>query len=226
MYFLRARYMNPRTGRFWTMDEYEGDNWDRGSLHKYLHCGSEPVNSIDPTGHENMARLVAVGSMIMTIAAQYAQSAMRLGGQVAGQFFNALGGATQRLAEAVLRNIKGLQVWVNYSFEGARRGVDFFVQGYARVGPSIQRVSAYIECKYRVPEAGSEAMVRLQQQVETALLHGEKDAQVVVWTLKPMSPADVQRLQETFGTYAHRVKLLHGVKNLSEWAKLYFNQHK
>jgi len=35
MYFLRARYYNSTTGRFLTMDDYEGDPQSPASLHKY-----------------------------------------------------------------------------------------------------------------------------------------------------------------------------------------------
>ena len=50
-YYLRARYMNPSIGRFVTMDTWEGNNYDPRSLHKYLYCGNDPINRIDPSGH-------------------------------------------------------------------------------------------------------------------------------------------------------------------------------
>jgi RHS repeat-associated protein len=50
-YYLRARYMNTATGRFWTMDSYEGNSSDPLSLHKYLYAGADPVNNVDPTGN-------------------------------------------------------------------------------------------------------------------------------------------------------------------------------
>jgi RHS repeat-associated protein len=50
MYFLRARYLNPNTGRFWSMDSYEGRNEDPLSLHKYLYAQGNPVDRIDPSG--------------------------------------------------------------------------------------------------------------------------------------------------------------------------------
>jgi len=52
MYNLRARCMNPDSGRFWTMDTYEGNQEDPPSLHKYLYCHGNPVNAIDPSGHD------------------------------------------------------------------------------------------------------------------------------------------------------------------------------
>ena len=50
LYFLRARYLNPDTGRFWTMDSYECFVPDPASLHKYTYCTSDPINATDPTG--------------------------------------------------------------------------------------------------------------------------------------------------------------------------------
>ncbi len=49
-YYQRARYLNPNTGRFWTMDSYSGNNEDPLSLHKYLYCQADPVNNVDPSG--------------------------------------------------------------------------------------------------------------------------------------------------------------------------------
>lgn len=53
MYYLRARYYQPATGRFWTMDSYEGDNEDPQSLHKYLYCSCNPVGRKDASGHSD-----------------------------------------------------------------------------------------------------------------------------------------------------------------------------
>ncbi|WP_341403488.1 PKD domain-containing protein [Luteolibacter soli] len=51
MYFLRARYLNPDTGRFHTEDLYEGSQTEPLSLHKYLYTHADPINGIDPSGH-------------------------------------------------------------------------------------------------------------------------------------------------------------------------------
>ena len=50
-YYLRARYMNTDSGRFWTQDTYEGVKEDPSSLHKYLYTNADPVNNVDPSGH-------------------------------------------------------------------------------------------------------------------------------------------------------------------------------
>jgi len=37
------RYLNQNTGRFWTMDSYEGSSYDPASLHKYAYAGNDPI---------------------------------------------------------------------------------------------------------------------------------------------------------------------------------------
>jgi hypothetical protein len=44
-------YLNPNTGRFWTMDTNEGNHEDPLSLHKYLYGQGDPVDGRDPSGN-------------------------------------------------------------------------------------------------------------------------------------------------------------------------------
>jgi hypothetical protein len=46
----RARYYQPGSGRFWTMDNYKGQQMEPPSLHKYLYCEGNPANHVDPLG--------------------------------------------------------------------------------------------------------------------------------------------------------------------------------
>ena len=50
LYDNRARYLNVSTGRFWTMDTYEGNDEDPLSIHKYLYVDADPVDNTDPCG--------------------------------------------------------------------------------------------------------------------------------------------------------------------------------
>jgi RHS repeat-associated protein len=50
LYYLRARWMNPITGRFMSRDPYDGYIGIPVTLHKYLYAGSDPVNHVDPRG--------------------------------------------------------------------------------------------------------------------------------------------------------------------------------
>jgi hypothetical protein len=80
----RARLYNVNTGRFQTMDTYEGSQEDPLSLHKYLYCHDNPVNGTDPSGQQDtmielavdegfnalaqMPNLVSVGEVITPLS--------------------------------------------------------------------------------------------------------------------------------------------------------------
>jgi RHS repeat-associated protein len=50
LYYLRARYYNSVTGRFFSRDPEDGIATDPGTLHKYVFAKGDPVNLDDPTG--------------------------------------------------------------------------------------------------------------------------------------------------------------------------------
>ena len=78
MYYLRARYYQPTSGRFWTRDTDEGICEDPLSLHKYLYCGSDPVNRLDPRGTDyEMIGLIANMTIRVGLAAWNGYSAYR-----------------------------------------------------------------------------------------------------------------------------------------------------
>ena len=55
LYWLRARWMNPQVGEFMTMDDFEGDQTDPASLHKYAFTQWDGgVNGSDPSGNETI----------------------------------------------------------------------------------------------------------------------------------------------------------------------------
>jgi RHS repeat-associated protein len=67
LYYLRARYHNTDTGRFWSMDSFEGADGDPKSLHKYTYCGNDPVGCFDPSGHWTLSEVMTtvwIGSKI------------------------------------------------------------------------------------------------------------------------------------------------------------------
>jgi RHS repeat-associated protein len=49
--YLRARYMNPNSGRFLSRDSYAGNVFDPPSLHRYLYVANNPINKVDPSGN-------------------------------------------------------------------------------------------------------------------------------------------------------------------------------
>jgi RHS repeat-associated protein len=68
LYYLRARYYDPSTGRFTALDPAAGSPQDPISLHKYLYCGANPVMNTDPTGTMSLGELAAVTSITTMLA--------------------------------------------------------------------------------------------------------------------------------------------------------------
>jgi len=64
LYYLRARYYNPTTGRFMSRDPEDGNRLDPQSFHKYLYAGGDPVNSIDPSGRASILETGSLDSLI------------------------------------------------------------------------------------------------------------------------------------------------------------------
>jgi RHS repeat-associated protein len=69
LYYNRGRYLNVSSGRFWTMDAFEGDPEVPASLHKYLYVGDNAPNQIDPSGHFGLADYMAAAAVVLVLAA-------------------------------------------------------------------------------------------------------------------------------------------------------------
>jgi RHS repeat-associated protein len=69
LYYLRARYYNPSTGRFLSRDPEDGNEFDPKTLHKYLYAGGDPVNGIDPRGRADLVDYAIVSSGVVFLDA-------------------------------------------------------------------------------------------------------------------------------------------------------------
>lgn len=216
-YYLRARWMDPSTGLFLSLDPAPGRIFEPLTLHKYLYTVADPVNNVDPSGRESLpSQLTAVATSV-ALAIQNMSAQLRvafaIGGTQVGHLFNAFG----KLAESAARQVLGLHPSMIVNTGRAiitgsgRRVIDFFLE----VGNS----SAWLEVKYSLPRAG-EALSRLVGQVQSALSSGQ--GQVVVWSLREPTLRQLQIVYQAIGQQAGRVQFVHGVEGLFRWMQLYF----
>jgi RHS repeat-associated protein len=66
LYYLRARYYNPLTGRFMSRDPESGDELDPKSLHKYLYAKGDPIDGIDPTGRIDVIQTALSDAVVVS----------------------------------------------------------------------------------------------------------------------------------------------------------------
>ncbi|RLJ15763.1 hypothetical protein DJ030_18000 [bacterium endosymbiont of Escarpia laminata] len=66
-YYLRARYYDPASGRFVSMDPASGDPQSPISLHRYLYANDNPVNYVDPTGEFTLTGMMVAMSIRMNL---------------------------------------------------------------------------------------------------------------------------------------------------------------
>jgi len=71
-YYLRARQYNPTLARFTTRDPVFGKFEQPLTLHKYLYCGNDPVNGVDPLGLDTMhVQVSGMASLGFSAMAQF-----------------------------------------------------------------------------------------------------------------------------------------------------------
>ncbi len=66
-YYLRARYYDPKMGRFLTTDAFEGKLFEPISLHKYMYANMNPVMFVDPTGEMTIGNVITVLSVVSNL---------------------------------------------------------------------------------------------------------------------------------------------------------------
>ncbi len=220
-YYLRARYMNPQTGLFQTSDTFPGFNFDPLSLHKYLYANADPVNKKDPSGNFGL-----FGFMIAKLDEDIVRALDNVGKQfllskrLGGAALRTLGLTVENAAKQVLTRLLGqsaVRPGITLAGQGGRRILDFWVQ----VGNKV----AIIESKYKLPVRAGDALTRLVGQMRTALTAEEavrNNAQVVLFTWKAPSPAQMRLLLEALGPEASSIKLVHGLLDLAQYVKYFF----
>lgn len=67
-YDLRARWYSPEMGRFQSVDSFEGQVAVPGTHHAYAYALQDPINRIDPSGHESLLSVNASVAMISQLS--------------------------------------------------------------------------------------------------------------------------------------------------------------
>jgi RHS repeat-associated protein len=120
--YHRARWMDPRVGRFTSMDPFEGFAFDPPSLHRYTYVRNEPTSRVDPSGREDVS-LVSFSIAVGISATLNAISSYRMDASLYG---------------AAAGFLQGAFIGAAFFAGGAAAGV-----GLLRAAPLLVRISKY-----------------------------------------------------------------------------------
>ena len=149
--YLRARYMDPSSGRFTQQDTYAGLSRDPASLHKYLYANADPVNMVDPGGDSaflvfQQAATHFIGRAIRTTSLRagivYLSAARALGVAVGGLTYLSTRG------QGVLGELQG----------AGSIGVQALQNAFLRAQPVITHAQATASANWRSFQALKDAM--------------------------------------------------------------------
>ena len=68
LYYFRTRYLDAGTGRFHTMDSFEGFLRSPLSLHKYLYAHANPITIVDPGGNFSLTEISIAAAIVGVLA--------------------------------------------------------------------------------------------------------------------------------------------------------------
>lgn len=95
--YLRARYLDPTTGRFLSRDPFPGLQTDPRTQHPYTYVGNNPLNAVDPSGRFGLPGIVAgaiVGAVAYGATVALTDAEFSTGGLVGAAAGGAVAGAT------------------------------------------------------------------------------------------------------------------------------------
>jgi RHS repeat-associated protein len=222
-YYLRARWMNPNSSRFVSVDPFDGNNQLPISLHRYLYANCSPESFYDPSGEVTIGELVTASTVRVTLAVNRVTVAFAAGGGYAiGRAMNILGKTVEQQAYNILVSVIPRAVQMTPQIvvrgPGGRRIIDFWLQAGNQL--------ALLEVKYKLPSRGGDALTRLANQLTTysasAQAFGD-GGRVVLWTYKAPTIAEMTLLLNKLGPEASRVQFAHGLMGLVQWVKFFFN---
>jgi RHS repeat-associated protein len=111
-YYNRARWLDPRVGRFTGMDPFRGVEHDPASLHRYLYAADDPINKVDPSGRFTAVEAVTVAAVIGALVAAAAYTYTHPPGRgTDGRAFTWRGLITWTVSGAAAGALVGLGGW-------------------------------------------------------------------------------------------------------------------
>ncbi|NPC58148.1 RHS repeat domain-containing protein [Caenimonas soli] len=208
--YLRARWYDPKIGRFISADPFEGKQGDSRSLNRYAYAHSDPVHNTDPTGRFSLGELNSSINIQLTVVRQ---SFLTGGKQAGGRALQRLGKLVEEGVEKLIRNClkPGSGATLNAGKkmttkrDGANAVIDFFVE----MGGKVKN----IEVKYQLPTGSSSGgFTRAAKQLQAMIDKGEEGLLIAFKELK--TDARAKKLLDSVSGNAGTVQVVEGFLGL------------
>ncbi|WP_137940441.1 RHS repeat-associated core domain-containing protein, partial [Chitinivorax sp. B] len=208
--YLRARYLDPVTGRFVSVDPFNGYDTKPSSLHDYLYADNDPVVNLDPSGRETIAGLMTGTSNALAISNARIRSEFKKGARAGWRAAQEAG----RLAETKVKQIVQQCLKMNRFLPGrigkTRKSFDAVFEFEA----DIYRV----EAKNKLPPVGSAALRRLGNQLEAAQNAGQLPHAIAFGqTFTRQRLAEVRKYFDKRGIETASIDFIGGFATFAGW---------
>ncbi|KKM76719.1 hypothetical protein LCGC14_1377320, partial [marine sediment metagenome] len=155
LYYLNARYYNPRTARFLIRDPDPGEDTHRLSKNAYAYTYNNPIANDDPNGHGIWSSVVNTVSSAVSGAVKAVKRVVRRAVKAVGNAIN--NHIVKPIVEAVQRGTQEVANWVNNTI----------VQPGRRAGKAVVSVvsNAVSSAASRAASAAAAAIARVEKAV-------------------------------------------------------------
>lgn len=146
LYYNRARYLNTTTGRFWSIDTYEGNDQDPLSLHKYLYAEGNPVDHMDRGGNQIDDVIGALAVAVVVVALSVPAGSPQEGGAfLTPQFLGttAQNSAQLLVASALAANNDAALFTRYFGRPASARREQLLAANFGKIGGYLQHNIAY-----------------------------------------------------------------------------------
>lgn len=206
--YLRARWYQPSSGRFISLDPVWGRQGNPKTLSRYGYANNDPVHFTDPTGLYSLGELNAsINIQLSVIQQSFALGGRQAGGAAIRQLGKIVEEGVERLIKGCLKpgaSIKPGQT-LSRNNDGAKAVIDFFVE----MGGKVKN----IEVKYQIPSGSSSGgFLRAAKQLQAMIDKGEEGLLVAYKQLK--TDARAKKLLDSVSGNAGQVQVMEGFLGL------------
>ena len=205
--YLRARWYDPKIGRFISADPFEGKQRDPRSLNRYAYAHGDPVHNTDPSGEFSLGELnTSINIQLTAVRQAFLSGGKQAGGKALQQLGKIVEEGVEKLIKQCLKPGAKITPKKNLTTnDGANAVIDFFV----KMGSNVKN----IEVKYQLPVGSSSGgFARAAKQLQAMIDKGEEGLLIAYKQLK--TDARAKKMLDSVSGNAGTVQVMEGFLGL------------